>query len=107
MDGTNVIQDGDIIVFDILDAFTQATGVSRTFSLAYDGTTEASTTNNATFVSFPVTLEFYSPRNPGTIFQNPGVFMEKRNWLWLPRRPKLWRPELWRPPVHQPIPAIT
>lgn len=39
-------------------------------------------------------------KQSGTIFQDPAVFAEKRNWLWLPR---LWRPRMWLP--GDPLPA--
>lgn len=105
--GTTTIQEGDVIVMDIYDEFTQGGAVSRTFSLSYDGTTEANTTTCASFLSSPAALTLSDhpwPRRPDTNFQNPAVFMKgafgyaKRNWLWKPlRRPSLWTPELWRP----------
>ena len=95
------ILDGDILVFDISDTFTQGMATAYTGTFCYDGTTEASTTTNAAFINAPVALTLFTdrvPRSSAVNHQNPGVLMEgmeqdKRNHLWLPKR-KLWRPRI-------------
>lgn len=107
--GTQAILDGDIIVHDIYTLFTQSMATAYTDTYWYDGTTEASTTNCASFLNAPSALTLYTPvvarqpRSAGVNFQDPGVFMEgdidKRNHLWLPKR------KIWRPRTHIPTPA--
>lgn len=59
--------DGDVLVVQLYDNNALASG--QTHTLYYDGTTEASTTSNASFVNFsvPVTM-FTPPADP-----NPGI----------------------------------
>jgi len=57
------ILDGDILVFDIWDSFVQSMGTAYTSNFAYNGTTEASTTTCASFISPPAAITLYTP-NP-------------------------------------------
>jgi hypothetical protein len=60
--GTDVaISNGDILVFDICTDFTQAMSTAYTDNFAYDGTTEASTTTCASFITPPSALTLYLP----------------------------------------------
>ena len=54
------IQDGDILVFDVIDSFTQSMSTAYTSQFAYDGTTEASTTTCASFVTPPAALTLFT-----------------------------------------------
>lgn len=54
------INNGDCLVFDILSYFTQSMSTSYTDYFCYDGTTEASTTTCASFVSPPSALTLFS-----------------------------------------------
>lgn len=60
------IQDGDILVFDVVTNFTQAMSTAYTDNFAYDGTTEASTTTCATFVTPPAALTLFSGTSGST-----------------------------------------
>jgi fibronectin-binding autotransporter adhesin len=53
--GTTLVA-GDVIVLELWGQNTQANGTSRTNTIFYDGTTEASTTNCATFLDAPAAL---------------------------------------------------
>lgn len=55
------ILDGDILVFDVTSQFTQSMGVSYADNFAYDGTTEASTTTCASYVTPPAAVTLYTP----------------------------------------------
>jgi hypothetical protein len=57
---TLTTNDGDILVFDVVDSFTQGMSVAYTSSFAYDGTTEASTTTCASFVTPPAALTLFT-----------------------------------------------
>lgn len=59
--GTSVtIIDGDILVFEIADSFTQSMSTAYTTFFSYDGTTEASTTTCASFVTPPAALTLFT-----------------------------------------------
>lgn len=68
---TQAILDGDIIVFDVFSLFQQGMATAYTDQFAYDGTTEASTTTCASFITPPAPLTLYTaavarvPRSPG------------------------------------------
>jgi hypothetical protein len=57
--------DGDILVFDVLDIFTQSMSSAYTSQFAYNGTTEASTTSCASFVSPPAALTLFTAAAAG------------------------------------------
>ena len=62
----NSMTNGDVLVFEVWFAVTQASSTSYTFTWWYNGTTENTTknsnvTNHASFVESPQTLTFYSP----------------------------------------------
>jgi hypothetical protein len=106
--GPATLNDGDRIRLIVggLNIGTMAAGF--TFNIGFSGATAAA--DGDSWVQFTETIveqPTFQPRPSAVnITTSPGVLMEKRNWLWLPKRPKLWRPELWTPPVRQPIPAI-
>ncbi len=54
------INDGDILVFDVVDSFTQSMATAYTSNFAYNGTTEASTTTCASFVTPPAALTLFT-----------------------------------------------
>ncbi len=58
------INDGDILVFEIVDSFTQSMATAYTSQFAYNGTTEASTTTCATFVTPPTALTLFAAGLP-------------------------------------------
>lgn len=60
------IADGDILVFEVNTAFTQGMNVAYTDQFAYDGTTEASTTTCASFVTPPSALTLFAGANTYT-----------------------------------------
>lgn len=60
------ISNGDILVFEITDAFIQAMSTAYTSTFYYDGTTEASATSCATFVTPPVALTLFTGGNTYT-----------------------------------------
>jgi hypothetical protein len=62
--GTQAILDGDILVFDVWSTFTQSMAVAYTDNFAYDGTTEASTTTCASFITPPSALTLYFASDP-------------------------------------------
>lgn len=53
--------DGDVLVFEIATVFLQAMATAYTDNFAYNGTTEASTTTCASFVTPPSALTLYVP----------------------------------------------
>jgi len=53
------ILDGDILVFEVSTTFTQGMATAYTDSFSYDGTTEASTTTCASFVTPPAALTLF------------------------------------------------
>jgi hypothetical protein len=57
---TSTIIDGDILVFDVWTAFIQGMNTAYTDQFAYNGTTEASTTTCATFVTPPAALTLFA-----------------------------------------------
>lgn len=67
------ILDGDILVFDWSDEFTQAMSSAYTTTFSYDGTTEGSTTTNAAFVNAPVALTLFTA---GTTYTKSGHGVE-------------------------------
>lgn len=69
------ILDGDILVFDITTAFTQAMNTAYTEQFAYDGTTEANTTSCATFVTPPSALQLFAAPDSATTTFHPIPFM--------------------------------
>lgn len=99
--GTSVtIVDGDILVFDVTTFFTQLMNTAYTEQFAYDGTTEASTTTCASFVTPPVALTLftdYTPRNPGINYSATALLAKAHN-AWEKRKgilvPRLWVPEI-------------
>lgn len=66
--GTQAILDGDILVFDIFSDFTQGMSSAYTDTFAYDGTTEASTTTCASFVTPPAALTLFTAG--GSVFDS-------------------------------------
>lgn len=73
--GTQAILDGDILVFEVAESFTQSMSTAYTSSFYYDGTTEASTTSCASFVTPPAALTLYAPpaRHPNQFAPIPFV----------------------------------
>lgn len=57
---TQAIADGDILVFDVVSSFAQGMSTAYTDQFAYNGTTEASTTTCATFVTPPAALTLFT-----------------------------------------------
>lgn len=70
-------QDGDILVFELWSDQSQSMATSYTNTAYYDGTTEGSTANNASYVNFAnaITMQETAriPRNPAINHQNPGL----------------------------------
>jgi hypothetical protein len=54
------ISDGDILFFEVTSVFTQGMSSAYTDQFAYDGTTEASTTTCASFVTPPAALTLFT-----------------------------------------------
>lgn len=65
--GTQAILDGDILVFEIWDNFVQSMSTAYTSTYDYNGTTEASTTSCASFVSPPAAITLQG----GPVFNTP------------------------------------
>jgi hypothetical protein len=57
---SQTIIDGDILVFDVWSSFGQGMSSAYTDQFAYDGTTEASTTTCASFVTPPAPLTLFT-----------------------------------------------
>jgi hypothetical protein len=70
--GTSII-DGDIAVFEVFSFFTQGMATAYTDSFAYNGTTEASTTSCASFVTPPAALTLFTG---GTTYTKAGHGVE-------------------------------
>lgn len=70
--GTAIL-DEDILVFDVYTQFTQGMSSAYTDQFAYDGTTEASTTTCASFVTPPVALTLFTG---GTTYTKAGHGVE-------------------------------
>jgi Concanavalin A-like lectin/glucanases superfamily len=68
--GNQAILDGDILVFEIFTNFTQSKSSALTENFYYDGTTEASTTSCASFISPPSPIALLDPpvTPPGRAF---------------------------------------
>jgi hypothetical protein len=64
-------QDGDILVFDVQDVFTQSMSSAYTSSFAYNGTTEASTTSCASFVTPPAPLTLFTASAAASLVARP------------------------------------
>lgn len=62
-------QDGDVIVFELWSIQSQSMGTAYNNQVFYDGTTEGSTSNIASYLNFANTITFASvarvPRSPG------------------------------------------
>jgi hypothetical protein len=58
--GTTSIIDGDILIIEITDRFTQSMSSAYTSTFYYDGTTEASATSCASFVTPPSALTLFT-----------------------------------------------
>lgn len=67
--GSMTFIDGDILVFEVYDQFTQGMSVGYTSTFYYDGTTEASSTNCASFVTPPAALTLFTG---GTTYTKSG-----------------------------------
>ncbi len=87
------IIDGDILVFDISTSFIQSMSTSYTEQFSYDGTTEASTTTCASFVTPPSALQLFagvtSDRTYLQAVSRAAVFCLGDLWV---RRGRLWTP---------------
>jgi len=84
-----VVQNGDILVFDIYTSFTQSMSSAYTETFAYDGDTEGSTTSCASFVQAPNPITLAGGTNPG-----PAPFVSqavKRSVYYM--LGGLWKPE--------------
>lgn len=57
---STTIVDGDILVFEVYTVFTQSMGTAYTDSFFYNGATEASTTDCASFVTPPAALTLFT-----------------------------------------------
>lgn len=60
MSATQAILDGDILVFEVSDNFSQGMSTAYTSFFSYNGTTEASTTTCASFVTPPSALTLFT-----------------------------------------------
>ena len=96
------IQDGDILVFDFLVQFTQGTAKNYTDSFSYNGTTEASATSCASFVTPPAALTLFTAaaataRPTQTVVRQAVQRAATRCWARRPQSsiivPRLWTPE--------------
>ncbi len=96
---STAFSNGDMIAVAIVYVTVGSNASGFTASGFYNGAAGAT---GDTFITFTETITLAptatTPRNPGTNFQDPGVFMEgmeqdKRNHLWLPKR-KIWRPRI-------------
>jgi hypothetical protein len=60
------VQDGDILVFEIWSVMTMASTTARLLTIFFNGTTDASATTNAAFVSAPAAITLFagSPAYP-------------------------------------------
>lgn len=67
------ILDGDILVFEVSDNFTQGMSSAYTSTFYYDGTTEASASNCASFVAPPSALTLFTG---GTTYTETGYGKE-------------------------------
>lgn len=67
------IQNGDILVFDVGTVFTQGMATAYTESFAYDGTTEASTTTCASFVTPPSALTLAAATTPSLVYADQRI----------------------------------
>jgi hypothetical protein len=99
-------QDGDVIIAEIWRlSQTQAKATAYTNTIAYDGTTEASTTNEASFISFPNTITFFTAAATSLIYSGTrrnmaalivrepvACFMNALNPAWRRRRSGLLVP---------------
>lgn len=81
--GSVSILDGDILVFEVSDEFTQAMATAYTSSFFYDGTTEASTTSCATFVTPPSALTLFTAAPTGA----PQPLHQSVPFFAIPSRP--------------------
>lgn len=66
-------QDQDILVFDVYDQFNQGMASAYTSTFDYNGTTEASTTSCASFITPPAALTLYTAPVAGS----PDVAMAR------------------------------
>lgn len=99
--GSQAILDGDLLVFEVSDQFTQSMATAYTSTFFYDGTTEASTTSNAAFVTPPAPLTLFGGAAAAETPQ-PRVISQAvqraatRCWARRPSGivvPRLWTPE--------------
>lgn len=88
------ILDGDILVFDISSQFTQSMSSAFTDQFFYDGTTEASATNCATFVTPPTALTLFTPRAKQSSVVRQAV---NRSSVWMKGHSGIVVPRLWTP----------
>lgn len=77
--GSQVILDGDVLVFEISDVFQQGMSTAYTSQFSYDGTTEASTTTCASFVTPPAALTLFTPVQPVLPLPHPALIYLRQN----------------------------
>jgi len=93
--GTSLtIQDGDVLVFEITDNFTQSMGTAYPSTYFYNGTTDASTTNAASYITPPSALTLFSGaptslvaaprRNMAGLITRMSRLTRRRSGIWVP-----------------------
>lgn len=76
----NTIQDGDILVFDVFSLFQQGMSAAYTEQFAYDGTTEASASTCASFVTPPSALTLFTGGpEPVEVQPHPQIIYLRQN----------------------------
>ena len=84
--------DGDILVFEVVTEFTQAMATAYTDAFAYNGTTEASTTTCASFITPPIPIQLRREKAPATIHSATATFCERIGRSWDRARSGIWLP---------------
>jgi hypothetical protein len=91
-------QDGDILVIEVYDSFTQGMSTAYTSTFYYDGTTEASATSCASFVTPPAALTLYAGPAPQPLPAMIGQAVQRAaTRCWRRRESGIVVPRLWTP----------
>lgn len=88
------VLDGDVLGFDVSSVFTQSMSTSYTDAFCYDGTTEASITTCASFLTPPAALTLFTPRAKQSSVVGQAV---KRSSVWMKSHSGIVVPRLWTP----------
>jgi len=86
-------QGGDVLVLELFSAQSQSNAVARTNTIFYDGTTEASTTNCASFIQFATDVIIMQTLQQPANYASTALLTSRIRSAWHRRRSGIFVPE--------------